>query len=165
MDSDKTRRLLTALSNGTDPFTGRDLPADSPCQHPDVVRALFHALQRLDAPAAPAVPAPVVAALEAGSVAAASASPRRKAARPGKAGRPWSPEEDACLGQGFDDGDGLDTLAQRLQRSRLAVEVRLAKLGRLPLPENTRFGPSRPAGPSTVPPRAEQSRPLYRVAA
>ncbi|MFO1319948.1 MAG: hypothetical protein U1F52_10045 [Burkholderiales bacterium] len=158
MASDKTRRILTALSNGTDPFTGRDFPADSPYQHPDVVRALFHALQQLElSPAAPVA--------DAGTD--ASAAPQRKQSpRAGNAGRPWSPAEDTNLAQGFDAGDDLDTLAARLQRSRFAVEVRLAKLERLPMPENTRFSSLRAATSSaSSTPRVEQPARDYRVAA
>lgn len=156
MASDKTRRILTALSNGTDPFTGRDFPPDSPYQHPDVVRALFHALHQFDAVTAPAPAEPDTS----------PAPARKKAVRAGNAGRPWTPEEDASLASGFDTGDDLATLAARLGRSRFAVEVRLAKLARLPMPENTRFGPLRTEpSPASPPPRAEQPARVYHFAA
>ncbi len=50
--------------------------------------------------------------------------------RPGRAGHPWTTEEDAELLRGFDAGVAPQQLAERLQRGVRAVEVRLCKHGR-----------------------------------
>lgn len=111
MDTSAARTILQALAQGIDPHTGETFPADSPYQHPDTVRALFHVLQALDGP--PAVT-------------------RRAAARaPARAGKPWSADEDHRLAEAFDAGIRLPELASRLERSRASIEARLIRLGRL----------------------------------
>jgi hypothetical protein len=47
MDSERAVELLRGLADGVHPFTGEDLPASSPCQDVDVVRALFAAIEAL----------------------------------------------------------------------------------------------------------------------
>lgn len=48
---DKNRHLeiLQALAAGTDPVTGEIFPADSPYNQPEIIRALFFALDELRA--------------------------------------------------------------------------------------------------------------------
>ena len=119
MEQEKALSIVQSLSNGIDPFTGRSFPADSPYQHPDVVRALFQAVRAMEG---------VVAAQ------------KRQAARPaaGNSGKPWSKEEDERLLAGFDAGRTIDDLASAHSRSRLAIEARLARFGRVPLPAGVR---------------------------
>jgi len=50
-----------------------------------------------------------------------------------RAGKRWSPEEDAALLRDFALGIPVGQLAERLHRGERAVEVRLFKLGQLPL--------------------------------
>jgi len=107
--------ILERLRDGEDPRTGRALPADSPYQQPDVVRALFTALAAL-----PAVDAPEEAA---------DAKPPRS--RPARAGEPWRDDEDERLAAAFDEGRGVAELARVFGRSRSAIRLRLVKLGRL----------------------------------
>ena len=137
MEQDKEQSraacILSALSRGVDPFTGEDLPSSSPCQHPEAVRALFHALRLIEG----APPAAGAASRHAASPAEPAGRPR--ATRAANAGKPWSPEEDGRLLTGFDTGLDLAALAFEHGRSRLAVQVRLAMLGRLPLPEKARY--------------------------
>jgi hypothetical protein len=98
--------------------------ADSPYQHPDTVRALFVALRALDAPPAQ------------------TASKQRAAATgenaPSNSGKPWSDDEDKALAAAFDAGKQILELATAHQRSRFAIEVRLAKLGKIEQPANMR---------------------------
>jgi hypothetical protein len=145
-DTLKTLAILNALSSGIDPLTGVPFPRDSAHQHPDVIRALFLALRAFEGTVAPAAP-PEAAAPE-----------RRKASRPAAAGTPWSSEEDARLASAFDAGTDIAALAVLHDRSRFAIETRLAKLGRIPAPTGMRY-----------PVRAEQtpkiSEPLLRYAA
>ena len=44
MNDELALATLQALANGADPVTGTSSPAGSPYQHPDTVRALYHAM-------------------------------------------------------------------------------------------------------------------------
>jgi len=44
MNQENVVSILEGLANGVDPVTGEILPATSPYNHPEVIRALFHAL-------------------------------------------------------------------------------------------------------------------------
>lgn len=114
-------KILEQLADGVDPHTGEVFAADSPYQHPATVRALHAALRELGKQA-PAAPAP----------ARAADAPR---SAPPKAGKPWSDDEDQALASAFDAGKPVPELAETHQRSRFAIEARLAKLGRIKLPE------------------------------
>ena len=119
-------KILQQLADGIDPHTGQVFGADSPYQHPDTVRALFVAVRALDASSAPAAPAPKQRA-----AAAAENSPSNS-------GKPWSDDEDKALAAAFDAGKKILDLATAHQRSRFAIEVRLAKLGKIEQPANMR---------------------------
>ena len=125
MEKAAALKILQQLADGTDPHTGKAFGADSPYQHPDTVRALFVALRALDAPAA-----------------AAPAGKQRTAApaenAPSNSGKPWSDDEDKALAAAFDAGKKILELATAHQRSRFAIEVRLAKLGKIEQPANMR---------------------------
>jgi hypothetical protein len=62
------------------------------------------------------------------------------ASKGGNAGKAWTAEEDQRLAAAFDAGSDIDALTKLHGRSRLALEIRLAKLGRLPMPEKTLYG-------------------------
>lgn len=145
-DTLKTLAILNALSSGIDPLSGVPFPRDSSHQDPDVIRALFEALRAFEGTIAPA------------TLSEAPVPERKKAPRPGAAGTPWSPDEDARLAAAFDVGTDIAELALLHDRSRFAIETRLAKLGRVPAPSGMRY-----------PIRAEQtpkaSEPLMRYAA
>jgi hypothetical protein len=119
MDQDQALSILQALSAGTDPFSGEPFPAASTYQHPDVVRALYQAVRALET---------------------AVAAQKRQAARPaaGNSGKPWTKEEDDRLVAAFDKGTSIDDLAVAHARSRLAIEARLARFGRIPMPAGVR---------------------------
>ncbi len=123
MEKAAALKILQQLADGTDPHTGKAFGADSPYQHPDTVRALFVALRALDAPAA-----------------APAAGKQRAAAEsaPTNSGKPWSDDEDKALAAAFDAGKQILELATAHQRSRFAIEVRLAKLGKIEQPANMR---------------------------
>jgi len=124
MEKAAALKILQQLADGTDPHTGKAFGADSPYQHPDTVRALFVALRALDAPAA---------APAAGKQRAAAAE-----SAPSNSGKPWSDDEDKALAAAFDAGKKILELATAHQRSRFAIEVRLAKLGKIEQPANMR---------------------------
>jgi hypothetical protein len=135
MEQDRALSILKALADGVDPATGEQFSADSPYQHPDIIRALFWAVHTLSDPVRAQKPA-------------ASRSEVMAAAN---AGKPWSEEEDAQLGQAFDAGKPIGQLAEEHKRSRWAIEARLVKLGkisepstamRFPLKRNTAAQPA-----------------------
>jgi hypothetical protein len=57
---------------------------------------------------------------------------------PSNSGKPWSDDEDKALAAAFDAGKQILELATAHQRSRFAIEVRLAKLGKIEQPANMR---------------------------
>lgn len=122
MDNEQALSILQVLANGADPFTGTTFPASSPYQHPDVVRALYQAVRALE------------------SVIAAQRRQAARASSAGNAGKPWTKEENERLLAAFDAGQTVDELAAAHSRSRLAIEARLAKFGRVPMPTGMRIG-------------------------
>jgi len=122
MQRDKALEILRALADGVDHITGEQLPTGSLYQHPDIVRALYCAIQVMESARPPRQPA----------------APRADSARL-NAGRPWTEEEETRLAKSFDAGTPIETLAQEHQRSRWAIEARLARLGKIPEPPGTRF--------------------------
>ena len=107
MEISETLRVVRSLADGVDPISGESYPMSSPYQHPQVVRALFHAVYALQ----------VLRQRE-----------KRRDQLPENAGRSWSPEEDEDLLVAAKAGDSLDELAASHKRSREAITARLAKL-------------------------------------
>lgn len=150
MNHDRMLAILSALAGGTDPVTGAVFPPGSPYQQPETIRALFLALRALEDPAAIPPRQAVASAAPATPSLAADADDRpRPARKPAKSraapqgGKPWTADDDTQLAAGFDAGTAPDDLAKSLGRSRLSVEIRLAKLGRMAMPANARFGAHR----------------------
>lgn len=119
MEKQTALNIIQALAQGIDPHSGEAFPAGSPYQHPDTVRALFQASQALtDSVGSPA---------------------QQSRAAPQNAGKPWSEEEDHALAAAFDEGKAIAELAEHHRRSRVAIEARLARLGKIEPPEQARF--------------------------
>jgi hypothetical protein len=117
MDESKALTIVSALANGVNPATGELFAADSPYQAPDVIRALFRAVQLLELNVQ-----------------------RRTRARNdgfGNAGKPWSDEEDQRLLAEFDNGRPLAELASLHGRTHGGIQARLERHGRL-LPDAAR---------------------------
>ena len=104
MDKAKTVATIEALANGTDPFTGEVLPDGHLLQHPDIVRALFHAAAYIKS--------------------SRNASPALT-----KNGSRWSADEDLALKEAFAGGASFAQLAKTHQRTNSAIRRRLEKLG------------------------------------
>lgn len=121
MERDRTLQILKALAEGVDPATGEQFPGNSSYQHPETVRALYSAIRLLESGPSP-------------SSAVQPSSGEARKPGPANAGRPWSQDEDQRLGKGYDTGRTIDELAEAHQRSRIAIEARLAKLGRIEAP-------------------------------
>jgi len=128
MDHSKALDVLKLLSDGNDPETGKPFPPNSPYQRPDIIRALFHAVRVLESGA---------------TISEAPATNEKKPERsaralPGNAGKPWSKEEDGRLTSSFDGGTSIEDLAAAHGRSKIAIEARLAKFGKVPMPAGVR---------------------------
>jgi len=104
------RQILQTLVQGFDPVSGAELPAGTPLQHAEVIRALLAG----------------ITALEAQSV-----RTRRRAQLPENVGRPWSTAEEEQLAAGFRAGEALADIAMRHRRTLAAIEARLERLGLL----------------------------------
>ncbi len=143
MELDRAKEIIRALADGRDPVSGESFPAGSPYQQADTVRALYAALEALDAPGR-----------------------RRREPRPvdpdrPKVGSAWNPEEEQRLRDAFAEfqrtaASSGDQTAAELQWTRRtaaahgrtpgAITARLVKLGLL---ENT---PANRAGQGNRPP-------------
>lgn len=124
MEKETALKIIQQLANGIHPHTGEVFDADSAYQHPDTVRALFVAARALEAPPQ-----------NSGKPRAATAG---NDAPPQNSGKPWPAEEDQALAHGYDAGKQIPELALQHQRSRFAIETRLAKLGKIAPPANMR---------------------------
>jgi hypothetical protein len=101
--------ILTALSEGIDPFTGEVLPNDHLLQNPQVIRSIFHAISALER----------------------NVKKRLKFSALEKAGEPWDKQEDEELIQQFDSSLTIQEIAILHRRSRGAITSRLKRLGKL----------------------------------
>lgn len=108
MERQQALKILNALANGVHPSTGEVFAADSPYQHPDIVRALFEAVRCLG-----------------------SDFSKSSTEKPSTTFVRWTPEEEERLAQGFDAGKTTAELAKLHDRSRTAIEARLLKLGKI----------------------------------
>jgi hypothetical protein len=108
MDEITALKLIDTLANGVNPATGEMLGADSPCQQPDVVRALCLAVRALDE---------------------RRQRGERQRTLPANVGKQWSQEEDQALVSEFNAGRKLAELALLHQRTQAGIQARLEKLG------------------------------------
>ena len=109
MELQLAREIINVLAQGIHPVTGEVMPADSPYNEPPVIRALFEVSKALEH--------------------CGESKPGREP--PANAGKTWSGEEDDKLVAAFDAGQELKQMALALGRSRVAVEARLVKLGKI----------------------------------
>lgn len=115
MHQDRNLQVLELLANGINPINKEAFPADHPCQHPEVIRALFNA----------------IAIVKRGNhfpIAKKIVNP----GDPAKKGVPWTKEEDKNLIDSFKENPSLELLAKQHERSQVAIEKRLMKLGLIP---------------------------------
>ena len=124
MEREDLIRHLAGWRDGVDPATGALLPPDHPAQRTDFLRVVCAAIDALAA-RAPA---------EGGGPPA-----RPHGSSPPKAGRPWTPAEDALLEQAHAAGMRTAELARAHERSPGAITARLVKLGLIALPPGMRL--------------------------
>lgn len=113
MEISEALQIIRFLADGVDPITGEVFPDDSPYQHHRVIRSLSVA----------------VAALE-----RAAERKERESHLPGKAGQPWTEDEDRLLIERFDAAISPKELARQHNRTEGAIQSRLVKLGKIVLP-------------------------------
>ena len=112
MHTSDALKIIQALADGVDPITGETLPDSNPCQHPQVVRALFVAVTALEK---------------------IEDRQKRNSLLPSNAGKPWDADEDKRLCVSFDAGMPIGQLAKRHQRTYGSIQSRLVKLGKIEL--------------------------------
>ena len=103
-------RIIEKLSKGINPLSDEPLTPKSLCLNDDIQRALQVAISALQAR---------IKWIE------------RQAKLPANAGKPWEIEEEESLNTGFDNGDSVDTLAERHQRTKGCITSRLIKMGKI----------------------------------
>jgi hypothetical protein len=113
MDESSALKTIQALANGVDPGTGELLSADTILQDPQVIRALFTAIDALKA---------------------RIKTHARKASLPPRAGQPWTPEESDQLLSRFNENPDIPRLARLHERTPRAIQSQLIKLGKIPPP-------------------------------
>lgn len=105
MDIQRAKELLTDLADGIDPLTGEVLPRDSVYNEPEIIRALYCAVNELSA---------------------ILANPQ-----PQNAGKPWTETDDAALCRMFDEGKSRQKMCIYFKRTEGSIDSRLVKLGKI----------------------------------
>jgi len=116
MNELKALEIIQLLADGINPYTGEEFPPESPYQHPQIVRALFVAIDVLKKH---------------------QKHIQRQKDLPENAGKLWSTEEDKLLEDAFDSGKTIAELAEIHRRTRGAIQARLMKLGKIQLKEQS----------------------------
>jgi len=104
-------KIIQALADGVNPYTGEVLPTDSVLQNPQIIRALFTAIEALKAE-----------------------MKRQERTRnlPQRAGQPWTEQELSLLGKRFDQGLSISDIAREHKRTSGAIKAQLERLGKIP---------------------------------
>ena len=110
MDQAQALAIVKSLADGVDPDSGEVFPAEAVYQRPQIVRALFAAVEAMER---------------------AAQFERRRQQLPPKTGEPWTEDEDRKLLAAFDAGRPLGELAAAHQRTHTGIRARLVKYGRL----------------------------------
>ena len=95
------RAILRVLANGFDPMTGDRLPASAPYNHPEIIRALFGALEELE-----------------GQKPLPKPTPRNQ---PERHGMSWSENERHQTIADFKSGMPINIIATKLKRTKGSV--------------------------------------------
>ena len=111
MDITEARKILRALAEGADPFTGEILDGEGLWANAKVVRALYLAVQQLEPPSN------------------SEQKPATARTIPSAAGKPWPASEDSALRQSHSSGASVRDLAKLHGRTKGAIASRLRRLG------------------------------------
>lgn len=103
--------IIQALADGVNPYTGEVLSTDSILQNPQIIRALFAAIEALRAELK-----------------------RQERTRnlPQRAGHPWTEQESSLLETRFDEGLSISDIAREHERTSGAIKAQLERLGKIP---------------------------------
>jgi len=110
VELEKAISIIKALSDGIDPDTGEQYPADSPYQMPDTVRALNVAVLALEKQ---------------------QKTNYRQKNLPSSAGKPWNDDEDQRLLEAYDADTAIKKISVLHGRTVGAIKSRLVKHGRI----------------------------------
>lgn len=105
MDMQRAKEILLALSQGIDPLTGEILPPNSVCNKPEIIRALYCALNELNS--------------------------KPKRTLPENAGKPWTEDDDTALCQMFNEGKTQHEICSYFKRTKGSIAARLVRLGKV----------------------------------
>ena len=125
MELTKSIEIVHALSQGIDPCTGEMLPPDSPYETPEVIRALHTLLSHVGTR----------------RVRGPKLTPEQKQTAnlerglPKNAGLPWTEDARLGLGDSFREGDSVDALAARFERTRGSILAELKRQGLISVEE------------------------------
>jgi hypothetical protein len=120
MEIDEAIEIIKSVAEGTNPFTGEIFGENSVYQHPQMVRALYRALNSLEA---------------------RKRWEKRQRDLPENAGKPWDKEEIDRLLSAFEAHVSMREIARTHKRTVGAIEARLVELGKIePKDEKYRRG-------------------------
>ena len=126
MDKTECVAVLKALSDGIHPSTGENLPASSVAQDPKVIRALFHALSLLNNSSKPGQPYKRTFKAKPKTT---KLLPQHDPLKPRNAGKPWLNQDFNSLLLGTNSGKSIESLAEELERTPLAIAAKLHERG------------------------------------
>jgi len=116
MELTEARTIVRTLAQGVDPITGEVFAADSPYNHPRVIRALFTVHDHTQSVR--------------GKMGADEKRQRNvERGLPRNAGLPWTDDDRERAASGFKDGRTFEELATALERTRTAIHAELARQG------------------------------------
>ena len=118
MKKEEVVDVLSALASGVDPISGEAFEADSPYNHPRVIRALFAGLDLIQTPTAKRPKR-------------SQEEINREEGRPLRFNVRWSEQEDAELIQLIKKGALTGEIAEQFQRTKGAIHSRLQGKGLL----------------------------------
>lgn len=121
MSMDTNIKIIEALANGVNPLTGEVLPNESPYNSPEIIRALFTALDQIKNPAKKLTK--IKKTIE-----------QKKAENiengmPENAGLPWTDNQKNNLVEAFKSGKSISELAMGFLRTNGAITSELKKQG------------------------------------
>ncbi len=123
MQTEQVIAILDSVAAGVDPVTGQRIPSEV-FHSADVIRAFYNA-------------ANLLRNLGAGSTHASSAGVRTGGSKTlASAGTRWTSAEDAMLRSEYDGGMPIGDIATQHGRTRSAITMRLAKLGKITIEQN-----------------------------
>lgn len=110
MEIEEALRIVRALADGVDPYTGQACPGESVVRNPQVVIALHRAV---------------------GAMEALAEREKARQSRPANANRYWSKAEDQQVCEELRQGLDFKEIARKHHRTVPSIVARLIKLGKI----------------------------------